>query len=168
MAEACVCRNLFVELKRAESVCFLFKCMNVLNFRASDIGVFSWHYLFLFSPVYQCVTFHALATVIAFRRTLKVSTRHVMYSVGCNKTEIKELSLFLTKKHWWRPLLIPVFVCSYTICLFHLCLFRSLSYYFNFIIRIFDSNFFLQYQVANQLYHKMKLERDKMAGQISI
>ena len=100
MAEACVCRNLFVELKRAESVCFLFKCMNVLNFRASNIGVFSWHYLFLFSPVYQCLTFHTLATVILLleehRKWPKseVSTRYIMYKLGVTRLTLKNFPFF--------------------------------------------------------------------------
>ena len=68
---------------------FLFKCMNVLNFRQGDISVFSWHHLFLFSPIYQCVTFHALATATAFRRTSKAAKVRSLHTfnyvlVGCN------------------------------------------------------------------------------------
>ena len=146
MAEACVCRNLFVELKRAESVCFLFKCMNVLNFRASNIGVFSWHYLFLFSPVYQCLTFHTLATVILLleehRKWPKseVSTRYIMYKLGVTRLKLKNFPFFgrrnIDESHY---LLQYLFAPNY----------------FDFIIITFDSNFFLRYQVANQLYHKI-------------
>ena len=135
----------------------MFIFINVLNFRQGDISVFSWHHLFLFSPIYQCVTFHALATAIAFRRTskaAKVRSLHTFHYVlvGCNKPEIKELSPFLTKKHWWRPLRTSVFDSVSFICVYlNHChtTFISLSWFLH------DSNFLERYQIANQLNPKV-------------